>query len=67
MNKLSKIYVAGHTGLLGAALMKELQEEGYTNIIVRTHKELELKDSGLVNEFFAKEGAWNGQQNVLGF
>lgn len=55
MKKFSKIYVAGHTGLLGTALLKKLTKKGYKNIVVRTHKELELKDSRLVKDFFAKE------------
>ena len=55
MNKSSKIYVAGHTGLLGSALMKKLQEKGYVNIVFRTHKELELKDSVSVDSFFHAE------------
>ena len=55
MLKSSKVYVAGHTGLLGAALLKKLTKNGYKNIVVRTHKELELKDSRLVNDFFARE------------
>ncbi|SVB64257.1 uncharacterized protein METZ01_LOCUS217111, partial [marine metagenome] len=55
MRKQSKIYVAGHTGLLGAALLKKLTEKGYKNVLGVTHKDLELKDSSLVNDFFAKE------------
>ena len=55
MLKSSKIYVAGHTGLLGSALLKKLTKNGYKNIIVRAHRELELKDWALVNDFFAKE------------
>ena len=53
--KLSKIYVAGHTGLLGTAILKKLDEKDYTNIIVCNHNELELKDSRLVHDFFARE------------
>lgn len=52
MNKDSKIYVAGHTGLLGTALMKKLKEEGFTNIVTRLHNELDLTDKKAVDNFF---------------
>jgi len=42
MNKDSKIYVAGHRGLVGSAIVRKLHQEGYTKIITRTHKELDL-------------------------
>ena len=42
MNKESKIYVAGHRGMVGSAIIRELEREGYTNIITRTHAELDL-------------------------
>ena len=42
MQKDSKIYIAGHKGLVGSAIYKELQNQGYTNIITKTHKELDL-------------------------
>ncbi|MBQ9569711.1 MAG: NAD-dependent epimerase/dehydratase family protein, partial [Alloprevotella sp.] len=42
MNKDSKIYVAGHRGMVGSAIVRELQRQGYNNIITRTHKELDL-------------------------
>ncbi len=45
MNKNSKIYVAGHRGLVGSAIVKNLESKGYTNIITRTHKELDLLES----------------------
>lgn len=48
----SKIYVAGHTGLLGSALLRVLRRQGYTNIITRTHQELELTDRDAVEHFF---------------
>jgi len=51
-NKNSKIYVAGHTGLLGSAILKLLQKDGYSNIIIKTHKELELTDKLAVENFF---------------
>ena len=42
MNTKDKIYVAGHTGMVGSAIVRELRKQGYTNIITRTHKELDL-------------------------
>lgn len=55
MNKDSKIFVAGHRGLVGSAILKNLQQKGYTNFILRTHAELDLTDQLAVNEFFAAE------------
>lgn len=55
MKKDSKIYVAGHRGLVGSAIMRKLQQEGYTNIITRTHKELDLTNQAQTQEFFKKE------------
>ena len=55
MNKDSKIYVAGHTGLLGAALLKKLELEGYRNIITKTRSELDLINQERVKDFFKKE------------
>lgn len=54
MDKNSRIYVAGHTGLLGSALMRRLAVHGYHNILVRTHRELELTDQRAVREFFSE-------------
>ena len=51
----SKIYVAGHTGLVGSAIMRRLRAGGYTNIIQRTHKELDLVDQLAVERFFKEE------------
>ena len=51
----SKIYVAGHRGLVGSALVKALQQKGYTNIIHRTHAELDLTDKNAVESFFKAE------------
>ena len=53
MNKDSKIFVAGHRGLVGSAILKNLKQKGYTNFILRTHAELDLTDQCAVNEFFA--------------
>jgi len=55
MNKDSKIYVAGHLGLVGSALWKNLQSKGYTNLIGRNLNELDLMDTNAVNAFFAAE------------
>ena len=49
----SKIYIAGHTGLIGSALLKKLTEKDYGNVVVRTHKELELKDTKQVNQGYS--------------
>lgn len=54
MFKDSKIYVAGHTGLLGSALIKRLEAEGYSNIIIRKHSELDLTCRTKVEDFFKK-------------
>jgi GDP-L-fucose synthase len=55
MNKDSKIYVAGHRGLVGGAIMRKLQQKGYNNIITRAHAELDLLDQAAVNYFFITE------------
>ena len=55
MYKSSKIYIAGHTGLVGSAIFKDLKEKGYENIIYRTHSELDLTDCRAVEEFFQEE------------
>lgn len=55
MDKNNKIYVAGHLGLVGSAIMRKLKTEGYNNIIVRTRHELDLTDQSKVKEFFNKE------------
>lgn len=55
MNKDSKIYVAGHRGLVGSAIVRNLEERGYTNIICRTHKELDLTRQADVEKFFEEE------------
>ena len=55
MNKNTKIYIAGHTGLVGSAILKSLQASGYTNLIVHSHAELDLLDQQAVNAFFEKE------------
>ena len=55
MNLQSKIYVAGHRGLVGSALVRSLQKRGYQNLLTRTHAELDLTDQAAVREFFATE------------
>ena len=55
MKKNSKIYIAGHRGLVGSAIVKNLESKGYTNLVYRTHKELDLLNSSAVAEFFATE------------
>ncbi len=55
MQSNSKIYVAGHRGMVGSAIVRELQRQGYTNIITRTHAELDLTRQEAVEKFFAEE------------
>ncbi len=55
MDKHSKIYVAGHRGLAGSAIVRELQRQGYTNLIVRSHAELNLEDATATQHFFGQE------------
>ena len=55
MNKNSKIYIAGHRGLVGSAIVKNLQAKGYTNLVYKTHKELDLTNQIEVEKFFETE------------
>jgi len=55
MEKKAKIYVAGHRGLVGSAIFRKLEQHGYTCILRKTHKELDLTDQKAVNTFFEKE------------
>jgi GDP-L-fucose synthase len=55
MEKNSKIYVAGHTGMVGSAIMRDLTQKGYQNIIVRTHAQLDLTNQSATEEFFETE------------
>lgn len=55
MDKATKIYVAGHRGMAGQAICRELRNRGYTNIIGRTSKELDLRDQSAVQQFFHEE------------
>ena len=53
MEKNSKIYIAGHRGMVGSALMRKWQAEGFTNIITRTSAELDLRNQAAVTDFFS--------------
>lgn len=55
MDKISKIYVAGHRGLVGSALVRKLKKEGYNNLLLKSRQELDLYDQGAVDAFFEKE------------
>jgi GDP-L-fucose synthase len=55
MKKESKIYVAGHRGLVGSAIVRKLRQEGFTNLVLATSKELDLREQAAVRAFFAAE------------
>jgi GDP-L-fucose synthase len=55
MDRKTKIYIAGHRGLAGSAIARELQRQGYTNIVIRTHAELDLEDAAATQKFFEQE------------
>ena len=55
MDKNAKIYVAGHRGLVGSALVRQLQANGYTNLVLRTHAELDLTNQAATAAFFDAE------------
>lgn len=55
MDKQAKIYIAGHRGLVGSALMRNLRDKDYTNFLTRTHAELDLTNQAAVDAFFARE------------
>jgi GDP-L-fucose synthase len=55
MDKASKIYVPGHTGLIGSAIVKSLKEHGYNNVLIKTHEQLDLLNREEVFKFFEKE------------
>lgn len=55
MNQQNKIYIAGHRGLVGSALVRCLEAEGYTNLLIRTHAELDLTSQALTEAFFEQE------------
>ena len=55
MDKSTKIYIAGHRGMVGSAVWRTLEKKGYTNLIGRTSKELDLRDQGVVKDFYLTE------------
>ena len=55
MNLKTKIYIAGHRGLAGSAIVRELQQQGFTNLVTRTHAELDLEDAAATQQFFEQE------------
>ncbi len=55
MHSEDKIYVAGHTGLVGSAIVRLLEAKGFKNLLIRSHKELDLTNQKDVKDFFAKE------------
>ena len=55
MDRTAKIYIAGHRGLAGSAIQRELQRQGYTNLVGRTHAELDLEDALATQQFFKQE------------
>ncbi|MGB2996654.1 MAG: NAD-dependent epimerase/dehydratase family protein, partial [Ferruginibacter sp.] len=55
MNKTDKIYIAGHSGLVGSAIVRALENEGFQNLIYKRSKELDLRNQQQVNDFFAQE------------
>ena len=56
MKKTDKIYVAGHRGLVGSAIVRSMQNQGYDNIIGRTHRELDLTDQAAVRSLLIRKG-----------
>ncbi len=55
MNKSGRIYIAGHRGMVGSAILRKLKEEGFSNFVFRTSEELDLRNQQAVNDFFAAE------------
>ncbi|KAF0185746.1 MAG: GDP-L-fucose synthase [Nitrospirae bacterium] len=55
MNRKSKIYIAGHKGLVGSAMIRNLTKNGFANLLIRTHVELDLTEQSAVNAFFSRE------------
>ena len=54
MDKNAKIYVAGHRGMVGSAILRELEKQGYGNIVTRTHQQLNLCSQQAVEDFFCR-------------
>ncbi|HNA01618.1 MAG TPA: NAD-dependent epimerase/dehydratase family protein, partial [Ferruginibacter sp.] len=55
MKKTDKIYVAGHNGMVGSAIVRALQKQGFENLVYRTSKELDLRNQEAVDQFFSEE------------
>ena len=55
MNLNDKIYIAGHRGLVGSAIVRQLESRGFTKLLMRTHKELDLTNQAQVQNFFKQE------------
>ena len=55
MELKDKIYIAGHKGLVGSAIVRQLEERGFTNLLVRSHTQLDLTNQAMVQSFFAEE------------
>jgi GDP-L-fucose synthase len=52
---MQKLYLSGHAGMVGSAILRKLQKEGYSNIVLRTSNELDLRNQTAVNDFFKTE------------
>ena len=55
MKLTDKIYISGHKGLVGSAIVRALEQKGFTNLVYRTSKELDLRNQSAVNDFFETE------------
>src|SRR6185503_14608700 len=55
MNKTEKIFIAGHRGMVGSAIFRKLKQKGYSNFILKTSQELDLRNQAAVSDFFKKE------------
>ena len=55
MNKTSKIFIAGHNGMVGSAILRNLQDKGFSNFVLKSSKELDLRDAKAVADFFEEE------------
>ena len=55
MNSNDKVYIAGHKGLVGSAIVRQLKSRGFNNLITRSHNELDLVNQNEVQQFFSKE------------
>ncbi|MEC8853950.1 MAG: NAD-dependent epimerase/dehydratase family protein, partial [Bacteroidota bacterium] len=55
MNKTDRIYIAGHNGMVGSAIIRKLKSEGYENLVIKNSNELDLRNQNAVNQFFENE------------